>query len=453
MVTIYFDKQIFSHLFNARDEKFAILRKKILAHKKEFIFFYSNAHICDLQKDDTTIKYDEMEFMQSIVDGNHVMYEAHNVLITKETPRSVFDNSVKLDDVSWLDELDVSKLSDEQRRFINNLMDVLIKELSGKLSEDWLIRREPLDTRDLVVNEDAVIPFLKSYMSNFWDSQFYKQIRANTISRYNPTGITADGGTGFDKELLSSPLKLSFIDTVNAALKQMSLDASDAGMVYSISYMLLDMLGVSKEPQGKVKIHNLQVDSAHSFFGSYCDCLVSEDSGMRAKSKELYKLFNRHTQVYSIDEFIEKFDEAISNNQKSAREYFEEIQNDYEARNIIKTETSSAGTMTHLKTCCKYFGYFNYMIERETKDEKVIMLYKITAIDYPLLMREIEIVVNRLVSVFDDMGANFLPFDSQKEWPLIKEGKWNRMLKLNDAYMCLTKHETFPGLCFWIKLK
>lgn len=454
MVTIYFDKQIFSHLFNARDEKFSILRKKILAHKKDFIFLYSNAHIFDLQRDDTNIKYKEMEFMQSIVDGCHIRYESPNILVTEESPRSVFDNAVKLDDVSWLDELDVSKLSEEQRRFINNLMDVLVKELSGKLSVDWLIKREPLDTRDLVVTEDAVIPFLKSYMSNFWDSQFYKQIRANTISRYNPTGITADGGTSFDKELLlSSPLKLSFIDTVNAALKQMCLDASNAGMVYSISYMLLDMLGVSKEPQGKVKIHNLQVDSAHSFFGSYCDCLVSEDSGMRAKSKELYKLFNRNTQVYSIDEFIEKFDEAISNNQKSAREYFDEIQNDYVARNIIKTETSSVGILTHLKTCYQYFGYFSYMIERESKDEKVTMLYKSNDANQPLLMREIEIVVNRLVNVFNDMGADFSPFDPQKEWPQIQDGKWNRMLELNDAYMCLTKHETFPVLCFWIKLK
>ena len=42
--------------------------------------------------------------------------------------------------------------------------------------------------------------------------------------------------------------------------------------------------------------------------------------------------------VISIDGFIEKFDEAINNNQKSAVEYFDEIRVDYERRQVIKIE-------------------------------------------------------------------------------------------------------------------
>ena len=53
MITIYLDKQVFSHLFNAREEKYSLLREKILSHKDEFIFFYSNAHLFDLQDDKT----------------------------------------------------------------------------------------------------------------------------------------------------------------------------------------------------------------------------------------------------------------------------------------------------------------------------------------------------------------------------------------------------------------
>ena len=78
-----------------------------------------------------------------------------------------------------------------------------------------------------------------------------------------------------------------------------------------MSYILLDLFGVNKETRKKVKFRNMQVDCYHSFFGSYCDCMVSDDEGMRLKSKTLYKLFNFNTKVYSIDEFIEKFDEAI----------------------------------------------------------------------------------------------------------------------------------------------
>ena len=75
MVTIYFDKQLFSHLFKSQEEKYLVLREKILSHRDEFIFTYSNAHLFDLQQDTTDIKYDEMDFMQSIVDGNHIFYE------------------------------------------------------------------------------------------------------------------------------------------------------------------------------------------------------------------------------------------------------------------------------------------------------------------------------------------------------------------------------------------
>lgn len=454
MVTIYFDKQLFSHLFKAHDEKFSVLRDKILAHKDEFIFLYSNAHIIDLQQDDTDIKYDEMEFMQSIVDGNHLIYEVPNIFVAKETPRSVFDNTIKSDDFSWLDDFDLSKISKEQSNAINNVIDISLKDLDGQLEFDWLKKRTPIESDRLLVNKETFGAFVKFYLNHFYEnSQSYKMIRDNTISMYNPSGIIADSEISFNNKLSLSPLGLSFVDTIKAIFTQMRLDTSDVGMVYYISYMLLDMLGVSKEPRGKVRFHNLQADSCHSFFGSYCDCLVSDDSGMRNKSKELYKLFNLSTQVYSIDEFIEKFDEAINNNRKSAGEYFAEINNDYYSRQIIKTETSPEYTLTYLKALCKYFGYFNYMIERVSNDEKVIILYKNNDTSQLLLMREVEIIVNRLTNVFNDLGANFPLFDPQIEWPQIIEDTWNRTLILNDADICLTKLKKVPMLCLWIKLK
>ena len=44
MITIYLDKQVFSHLFNAREEKYSLLRNKILSHKDEFIFCAQTAN-------------------------------------------------------------------------------------------------------------------------------------------------------------------------------------------------------------------------------------------------------------------------------------------------------------------------------------------------------------------------------------------------------------------------
>lgn len=217
--------------------------------------------------------------------------------------------------------------------------------------------------------------------------------------------------------------------------------------------MLLDLLGVSKETRRKVKFRNMQTDSMHSFFGGYCDCFVSDDAGILKKSKILYKLFNIETQIYSIDEFIKVFDEAIKNNQKSASEYFDEIRGDYQRRIVTKTETIPPYALTYLGTSHMYFGYFNYMLERTSKDETVIMLVKNKKANQLLLIQEIEIIVNRLVYVFNNLGATFALFNRELEIPQIQTDNWNRILILNDVDICLTKVKEPSMLCLWIKLK
>ena len=454
MVTIYFDKQVFSHLFKAKDEKYIALREKILSHRDEFIFLYSYAHLMDLQNDTTDTKYAEMEFMQSIVDGNCLVYEAPNIVVRKQSPKEVFDTIHKIDDFSWIDDLDFSTITDEQRKAINNIVDITAKELSGKLDYDWLTSRTPISSDNLYCDKSAFSAVMNFFSCNLFENkESYKILRDDTIARYNPSLITADSENIFNEQFASSPLGLSFIDTVKAALTQMGLPLSDPGTVYYTSYMLLDMFGINKEPRKKVRYRNIQTDCCHSFFGSYCDCIVSDDEGLIRKSKTLYKLCDFGTKVYSIDEFIEKFDEAINNNKKSAREYFDEIYYDYIARYILKAETTPECIITYLKTSNQYFGYFNCMIERKSETETIIILHKNNDINQPILVREIEIIVNRMVRAFNDMGANFNWFDRELEFPQIKEDRWDRILILDDAYMSLTKFKDVPMLCFFIKMK
>lgn len=134
MITIYLDKQVFSHLFNAREEKYSLLREKILSHKDEFIFFYSNAHLFDLQDDTTNIKYAEMDFMQTIVDGNRLIYEDAKQVVMKQSPRDAFMNIGKVGDISWLENIDLSQITEEQRKAINNILDISMKDLKGELN-------------------------------------------------------------------------------------------------------------------------------------------------------------------------------------------------------------------------------------------------------------------------------------------------------------------------------
>ena len=454
MVTIYFDKQVFSHLFKAKDEKYIALREKILSHKDEFIFLYSNAHLMDLQNDTTDTKYAEMEFMQSIVDGNCLVYESPDIVVRKQTPWEAFDTIHRIDDFSWIDDIDFSTITDDQRNAINNIVDIAAKDLSGKLDYDWLNTRTPISSDKLYCDKAAFSAVMNFISRNFFENKdSYKMIRDNTIARYNPSLIIADSENIFNEQFASSSIGLSFIDTVKAVLTQMGLPLSDPGTVYYTSYMLLDMFGINKEPRKKVRYRNIQIDCCHSFFGSYCDCIVSDDDGLIRKSKTLYKLCDFGTKVYSIDEFIEKFDEALNNNKKSAREYFDEIYYDYIARYILKAETTPECIITYLKTSNQYFGYFNCMIERKSETETIIILHKNNDINQPILVREIEIIVNRMARAFNDMGANFNWFDGELEFPQIKEDRWDRILILDDADMSLTKFKNVPMLCFFIKMK
>ena len=135
MVTIYLDKQVFSHLFKAKEEKYSLLREKILSHKDEFIFFYSNAHLYDLQDDKTNMKYREMEFMQSVVDDNRLIYENFRQEVMKQSPIDAFETIGKMGDFSWLEDFDFSQITKEQRNIINNVVDISIKDLKGELDQ------------------------------------------------------------------------------------------------------------------------------------------------------------------------------------------------------------------------------------------------------------------------------------------------------------------------------
>lgn len=454
MVTIYLDKQLFSHLFKAQEGKYLALREKILSHRNEFIFLYSDAHLFDLQQDTTDIKYEEMDFMQSIVDGNHLIYNSPHIGVIKESPRSSFENIAKVDDFSWLNDCDFSRLTEEQYNVINNIIDITIKDLRGELEFDWLKKRTPIRANELVINKETLTSFVELVKENFYeDKNSYKTIRDASVKNYNPASITSDCEKIFNEQLKAAPLGLSFIEMIKAIVNQFGLDSADATVVYNISYMLLDLLGVSKESRSKVKFRNMQTDCMHSFFGSYCDCLVSDDAGILKKSKTSYKLFSIETKIYSIDEFIKAFDEAINNNQKSASEYFDEICTDYEEREVICAESFVQYTFSQLRASHIYFGYFNQLMERASEDETIIILHKNIRASQLLLIQEIEIIVNRLVHAFNELGATFTSFDKKLEIPQMQEGKWSRILKLKDADIGLTNVQEPFMLYIWIKLK
>ena len=278
-------------------------------------------------------------------------------------------------------------------------------------------------------------------------------VRDNVMHLYNPGSIVTGESGNVNDVPLNTPLKMMYLDIVRAALKQIGFPVNNDLMTYYISYVFLDLFGFNKEPRKKVKIQNLQADALHSFYGSYCDCVVSDDVGLRNKTKDLYGVYNINTKVYSVDEFIEKFDEAIANNKKSIYQYWEEIMQDYLYGEEIKSETVPDGKMIGVKCSYSYFGYFNQMFVKESDGETAIILCKNLDTNNFILIKEIEILVNRYARAFNEIGAQFCNFNWELEFTKILADSWSREVRVNNMLLKLTRLPGTPKFCFsiWIK--
>ncbi len=133
MERIYFDKQIFSHLFKQENPVYQNLLIQLLADKHHFLFCYSHAHLLDLKNDKTDIKYKELEFIEQLVGDNYLSYHATekrtSCYLVK--PLEAF-KYVEIDDepisfTNLFDDLDLSFATEEQKEqihFAKNLLQI-----------------------------------------------------------------------------------------------------------------------------------------------------------------------------------------------------------------------------------------------------------------------------------------------------------------------------------------
>lgn len=78
------------------------------------------------------------------------------------------------------------------------------------------------------------------------------------------------------------------------------------------------------------------------------------------------------------------------------------------------------------------------MIEAYSENDWGIMLGKRNGLNQSILLREIEIIVNRISKVFANIGFEYQPFQFETESEQLKEDNWIRLEKLKGyANLCL----------------
>jgi hypothetical protein len=455
MKRIYFDKQIFSFLFKGVTPFYEKLLLNLQLYKKSLLFCYSHAHLLDLKNDKTDIKYAELEFMETLVCDNYLSYDTSekrtSCYLVK--PREAFvDIDIEDEPISFsnLFDIDLSSATEEQREQIAKAKDLFtnqkidfgfsqISNLPEELSEP-LRKVLPIGIPSMTLIEwtEHFMEMLKS-MEN--DKTVYKGLR-NVIDKHINNGkFTVDfESIDFNDELKNSAIQKSFIEYVNGNLNPNGdKEISDYDFFVN-AYFTLDLLGISKEPSKTVKFRTVMNDGIHSYYGAYCDYVVSDDNGFLKKTKAMYKLLNIHTQVLHIDEFKNSLKLIADTDEESISTFFNLLVNDLKNGIVLNSKPSlkyNRYTIT-IKPYHNYLGYFNVIDSIKEDNQDYIFLSRNTNnYSYFSFFREYQGVINKALKLF---GTDYYfkgEFEWDKEIQEIKENTWNGRFWKFDGFTIL----------------
>lgn len=470
MERIYFDKQIFSYLFKGDNPVYLNFLSTLLSNKDNFLYCYSHGHLLDLKNDKTQTKYKELDFIESLVDDNYLSYHP----IEKRTscylakPNEAFKDIENDDEpisfATMFDDLNLDSATPEQKEQIKlakemfstqkidlglSAMDDLPTDIKNSLSKVLPIG---LDSMTLLEWCEYLMGMLKSMED---DKSVYKEVRNLVDKHINNGKFTVDyNNIDFNDDLKNSSLQKSFIDYVNNNLNPNGDKEITNYDFYTNAYFTLDLLGISKEPSRKVKFNNILNDGYHSYYGAFCDYVVSDDQGFLKKTKALYKLLGIETKVYHIDEFIKLFTLMINSFESDSDTFFNLLINDIQNGLVLDNIKSinHNRTTTTIKPVHHYFGHFNRIENiNENGQDYVLLRRKTKNYSYFSFYREQEGLINRAFKLFGYDINNKGAFSWDKEIIEIKNGIWEgRYWDFNSVTVLLEINKGVEEICLLI---
>jgi len=441
MVRIYFDKQIFSHLFKQEKSKYVKLLNKIRTQKAS-LFCYSHAHLLDLKNDKTDIKYSELKFIDSIVNDNYLSYHAIKKITSCYLARPLeafadVERDSEEVNFSSIFNFDTSELSIEDKEKIDSARKIFtdtklnfnfpgLENVDSKIT-DPLSKLLPLGKKTMSLMQwgEHLMEMLKNMQE---DKSVYKGLRNVTDKHLNNGKFTIDyDEINFNEDLKNSDLNKTFIEYVNSNLNPNGNKKISKYDFFTNAYFTLDLLGISKEPSKSVRFTNMLNDGIHSYYGAYCNCVVSDDAGFLKKTRVLYKLLEIDTKVMHIDDFINSFDFIVEKEEKDQNTFSELLINDINNGLIVDSYKSidiNRNTNT-IKPFHNYFGFFNRIDIIQEESKNYLYFYRKTK-NYSsfTFIREYELVVNNAIDIFGTDKYFKEKFEWEKEKNLIQSNKW-----------------------------
>lgn len=470
MTRIYFDSNVFSKLRQNDLPQYNELNRLLELYKSNLSFFFSQAHVRDKKKDSSPIKYDDFRFMESFTTDNYLSYHAldKNTTFYLATPLMAFedDETDITGDLSSIFKVfepaeDDDPLVSVMKTFTTQHLFKTPLDLGVNLSGLEI----PFEQRELL---EKILPSgqtltMGSFIDNFsaymvaihTDHETYRELRRMIDTGINNGKITVkDNSADFNEALKDTEIQKTFIDFVMQTSKTEGDDRIPYYDFYLKAYNALDFLGISKDKiTRKNNYYNLFNDGLHSYYARYFDYLVTEDSSLYEKSKALYNLFEVHTQVVSVTEFIELLPQIAKDTEADLLDFFSKLYSDLRHESQYEIEGTEDGSLRYIKTGQTYVNTFDALIEAKQDQLVQYLLYErrknlLSGANY----RETGMVIAKLLQLLGTDILNVGPFDFDKEVEQIRKDEWEgRFWKIGTLLFHLHNNDGLKTLTLSIR--
>lgn len=427
---IYMDINVFATL---RDSYRSADLDYLIEQKKHHVFLFSDAHLDDLNRDTTPLKFADLEFMERLVDGNYLVNESKEKRcnIFMATPTEAF-RSRQFQDLSGVGDLlsgvGMDGLFGELFTMLRDLelplnMASNIAAMDEESREFWLrLIPNPKDVYKLGEWLDLCSGFLRDLVK---DKTYYKGVRstfADALLRVNFKDTGSDfqfsDGQGGQHSLLS---------IIRKGVDDANKDKTAALYDYVFSaFLMLNLFGLDGEKNKKAIFSNTQTDADHAFFGGHCDYVVSNDTGFVVKANMVYGMFETSAIAMTLDQLLIRLRYQDQTDERTASSLLKSIIHDLQGSLV----TSEPGirfpwrtySNFHIKTT--YLDYFNELQQISEKGASVLTLSKTDHSWASFTMyAEHAVLVNRLVGLFglDEMSLGLFTDTDIEE---LRLGEW-----------------------------
>ena len=471
MNRVYLDSNIYRYLKINQGNNSSSLLEKLIQSKDEIMFYYSYAHLSDLSPDKTNKKFDDLNFMEELVESNFLMLNTDekfvNVQIANPTEAYNSMNFAPINEVIDFQELFAEmeikeddsielKEAKEKMKMVFNmpLSSLGIPNLSDSIEENNPINKLLPSLSENGTFLDLMKGMLNTFTDLHEDPTIWRDFRSYSIKSLgnNPFNIDVNDNS-FNELLKETPLQKSFLEFVEETFTHnKSLEKQREYNFFINAYNCLNLLGLDKEKNKKVVFSSFQNDAQHAYYAAHCECLVSDDEQLLVKARILYNLFGIETKVLNFNEFEEyinlkeKDDLSIDLFAKSLSEVFENgtLEDDFE----IEDQNKRVLVYKLDKALFNFFNRLNLVITN--KDTPMYIFYnEIKNYSRFTSFTEFKKITDKIVTVLGTDSNSKSEF-TEEDRKLIIEDNWQgRVWHFQSESFCLEVQENEKKLCFY----